>query len=93
MLSYVHLSLQPAIDDLFEKNRDSASPEIVSKIGGMRAQRKRFASVCLFLVLITVMLGMQVWVPFPLWLSIFLTLVIALFTWRAYTSEMVYGWF
>ena len=93
MLSYVHFNLQPSIDALFAKKSDPIPPEVLSQIGTMRAQRKRFASVCLFLVLITVMLGMQVWVPFPLWLTITLTLVIALFTWRAYASEMAYGWF
>jgi len=92
MLSYVHFSLQPQIDALFAKNSDSIPPDVASQIGTMRAQRKRFASVCLFLVLNTVMLGMQVWVPFPLWLTITLIFVIAVFTWRTYTSEMAYGW-
>lgn len=93
MLSYVYLRLQPKIDDLFELNGETKPPEVVSRIGELRGQRKRFASVCLFLVLLTVMLGMQVWVPFPIWLTLSLTLVIALFTWRANVSEMVYGWF
>jgi hypothetical protein len=93
MLSYVYFNMQPQIDALFAINGDSIPPEVVSQIGALRAQRKRFASVCLFLVLITVMLGVQVWIPFPLWLTITLTLVIALFTWRASTSEMAYGWF
>ena len=93
MLSYVHFSLQPRINAQFALNGESITPEIAVTIGTMRAQRKRFASVCLFLVLTTVMLGMQVWVPFPLWLTILLVGLIAAFTWRANTSEMAYGWF
>lgn len=93
MLSYVHIYLQPRINALFPQNGESITPEIAAQINTMRAQRKRFASICLFLVLTTVMLGMQVWVPFPLWLTILLVGLIALFTWRANTSEMSFGWF
>lgn len=93
MLSYVHFYLQPRINAKFALNSETISPEIATLIGTMRAKRKRFASVCLFLVLTTVMLGMQVWVPFPLWLTILLVGLIAAFTWRANTSEMSYGWF
>ena len=93
MLSYVHFFLQPRINAQFALNSESITPEIATLIGTMRAQRKRFASVCLFLVLTTMMLGMQVWVPFPLWLTILLVGLIAAFTWRANTSEMSYGWF
>ena len=93
MLSYVHFYLQPRINEQFALNNETISPETAALIGTMRTQRKRFASVCLFLVLTTVMLGMQVWVPFPLWLTILLVGLIAAFTWRAYNSEMSYGWF
>jgi hypothetical protein len=93
MLSYVHFYLQPRINAQFALNSESITPEIATLIGTMRAKRKRFASVCLFLVLTTMMLGMQVWVPFPLWLTILLVGLIAAFTWRANTSEMSYGWF
>jgi hypothetical protein len=43
-------------------------------------------------VLTITMLGMQVWVSFPLWLSVLLVAAIAVFTWRAYTSVMPFGW-
>jgi hypothetical protein len=92
MLSYVHFYLQPRINAQFSLSSESISPEIATLIGAMRTQRKRFASVCLFFVLTTVMLGVQVWVPFPLWLTLSLLVLIAGFTWRAYTSQMSYGW-
>jgi hypothetical protein len=46
----------------------------------------------MFLAFTSAMLGMQVWVAFPLWLTAILLIAIALFTWRAYQSEIPYGW-
>ncbi len=92
LLSYVHFSLQPKIDQLFAQATMPIPEEIAAQIGPLRARRKLMASVCMFIVLITVMLGMQVWTPFPVWLTAVLTAVIFLFTYRAYTSEIPYGW-
>ncbi len=93
LLSYVHVSLQPRIDALFAQAGGSpASPELAKQIGSLRLRRKKLATACLFVVLFLVMLGVQVWYPFPLWLSVVLTVVIGLFTWRAYTSVTPYGW-
>ncbi|MCH7586693.1 MAG: hypothetical protein IIC78_01455 [Chloroflexi bacterium] len=54
--------------------------------------RKRVASICMFLVLIIVMFGVQAWVAFPIWLTGILDLMIGFFTWRVYSSETPYGW-
>ncbi len=93
MLSYVHLSLQPRIDALFAQAGGSPVPaEIAKSIGALRLLRKRMASVCMFVVLTVSMLGVQVWTPFPLWLTFVLVVAIAAFTWRAYNSVTPYGW-
>ncbi|MEE8389568.1 MAG: hypothetical protein V3S14_02065 [Anaerolineae bacterium] len=93
LLSYVHLSLQPRIDALFAQAGGNLVPaEIAPSINALRLQRKRMASICMFIVLTVAMLGMQVWVPFPLWLTVVLVVAIAAFTWRAYTSTTPYGW-
>lgn len=93
LLSYVHVSLQPRIDALFAQAGGApATPELAKQIGPLRIQRKRLATVCLFVVLLSAMLGVQVWAPFPLWLTIVLTAVIGLFTWRSYSSVTPYGW-
>jgi hypothetical protein len=92
MLSYVHVNMQPRIDALFAKAEPPILGDLAAEIGALRARRKRFASVCLFVVLMSAMLGMQVWMPFPLWLTAVLTVAIGLFTWRAYSSEIPYGW-
>jgi hypothetical protein len=93
LLTYVHLSLQPRIDALFAQTGGSpASPELAKQIGPLRIMRKRLATVCLFVVLCSVMLGVQVWAPFSIWLTLLLTAAIGLFTWRAYSSVTPYGW-
>jgi hypothetical protein len=93
MLSYVHLSMQPRIDALFAQAGGNPVPEeIASSIGALRLRRKRMASVCMFVVLTVSMLGVQVWTPFPLWLTVVLVTAIAVFTWRAYNSVTPYGW-
>ncbi len=93
LLAYVHISLQPRLDSLFAKARgNSVAPDMAPQITALRGRRKRLASICLFAVLLMAMLGVQVWVAFPLWLTGALTAAIAAFTWRAYSSQMVYGW-
>jgi hypothetical protein len=92
LLSYVHFSLQPKIDALFAQASNPIPSDIASRIGALRLRRKRMASICMFVVLTAAMLGMQVWISFPLGLTVLLVGAIAVFTWRTYTSEMPYGW-
>lgn len=94
ILLYVYDSLQPEIDGLFAQAGGlPASPELAQQINALRLRRKRLATVCLFVVLLSAMLGVQVWAAFPLGLSAALTAFIALFTWRAYSTTTPYGWF
>jgi len=89
----VHVSLQPRIDALFaEAGGSPASADLAKQIGQLRLRRKRLATVCLFVVLLSAMLGVQVGAPFPIRLTLLLTAVLGLFTWRAYTSTTPYGW-
>jgi hypothetical protein len=93
LLTYVHVSLQPRIDALFaQAGGVPATPELAKQIGPLRIQRKRLATICLFVVLLSAMFGVQVWAPFPFWLTLVLTAVIGLFTWRSYSSVTPYGW-
>lgn len=93
LLAYVHLSLQPRIDALFAQTGGTpASPELAKQIGPLRILRKRLATACLFVVLFSAMLGVQVWALFPIWLTLLLTAAVGLFTWRAYSSVTPYGW-
>jgi len=92
LLSYVHLSLQPQIDALFAQAGSPVSADLAPRIGALRQRRKRLASICMFVVFTDAMLGVQVWAPFPLWLTVLLVMAIAAFTWRTYQSETPYGW-
>jgi hypothetical protein len=92
LLSYVHFSLQPRIDALFAQAGGPVPADLAPRIGALRLRRKRMASICMFVVLTISMLGVQVWAPFPLWLTVLLVAAIAVFTWRAYQSETPYGW-
>lgn len=93
LLSYVHFGLQPEINRLFAGASGTPIPkETTAEIQTLRLRRKRLSSICLFSVLSVTMLGVQVWVAFPLWLTAALILAIAAFTWRAYSSVIPYGW-
>jgi hypothetical protein len=92
LLSYVHRNLQPQIDALFAQAGSPVSADIASRLAPLRLRRKRLASVCMFVVLTISMLGLQVWSPFPVWLTALLVIAIAAFTWRTYQSETRYGW-
>lgn len=95
LLSFVHFVVQPKIDSLFAQAKGSVPipADIASQIAKFRIRRKRMASVCMFVVLVIVMLGTQVYAIFPLWLTAVLILVIAVFTWRSYKSTTPLGWF
>ena len=96
LLLYVHLIIQPKIDALFAE-ANPVPDENVPRISALRLLRKRFATVCMFVVLTEAIMGVQVIRHFPLWnglplLTIFLLLAITAFTYRAYHSVTPYGW-
>ena len=92
LLLHVHFTLQPKIDELLGQSTSPIEGEAASKIGSLRGRRKRMASICMFVVLTIAMLGVQVYSQFPLWLTLGLLALIALFTWRTYKTQMPYGW-
>lgn len=92
LLSYVHFSLQPQIDALFAQANSPVPADVAPRLGALRLHRKRMASICMFVVLTVSMLGVQVWAPFALWLTVLLVIAIAVFTWWAYKSVTPYGW-
>jgi hypothetical protein len=92
-LSYVHLRLQPSLDRLFlQSHAGMIPPETAARIQALRLHRKRLASLCLFSVLTAALLGVQVWLAFPLWLTLLLIAAIAGFVRRAYATLIPYGW-
>lgn len=91
ILSFVHFRLQPALDRAFAAG-GPVTGERAAEIQNLRRRRKRLASVCLFSVLTLVMLGVQVWAPFPPALTAVFLAAIAAFTWRAFETVTPYGW-
>jgi hypothetical protein len=93
LLSVVTFSLQPRIDGLLAQVTGDAIPqEIAAQLGPIRLRRKRLAATCLFLVITTVLLGLQVFSLFGAPLNGLLLLLAATFAWRVYSSPIPYGW-
>lgn len=94
LLSYVHFSLQPKIDSHFKNiSADSIVPDnFLASVKPFRVLRKRLATVCLFLVLTTIILGMQVYVPFGFTLNAILISLAVLFAWRVNKTLILFGW-
>jgi hypothetical protein len=95
LLSYVHLRLQPSIEALLAKvSPDAAAPEdLAARLKPYRVLRKRLATLCLFLVLVTIILGMQVYGRYNPVLTIVLIASAGLFVWRANKALVRFGWF
>ena len=94
LLSYVHFSLQPKIDSFFKNlTPESNVPDnFLASVKPYRVLRKRLATVCLFIVLTTIILGMQVYTPFSVWLNIILIGFAGLFAWRVNKTLVLFGW-
>jgi len=91
--NYAYFSLQRPINRLLAQvNADPVSEAIAAQIRPLRVRRKKLASFCLFLVLVTILMGLQVYVRFNPVLTGVLIAVIVLFAWRAYKSRVPYGW-
>ena len=94
LLSYVHFSLQPKIESFFKDiTADTKVPDnFLPSVKPFRILRKRLATVCLFLVLTTIILGMQVYTPFSLILNLILIGLAGLFAWRVNKTLILFGW-
>lgn len=94
LLSYVHFSLQPKIEaHMAELNPDTPAPEnFAAQLKPYRVSRKRLATFCLFIVITTIILGMQVYGAFTLPLNFALIIMAALFAWRANKTLLRFGW-
>jgi uncharacterized membrane protein len=94
LLSYVHFSLQPKIESFFKDiTTETKVPDnFLTSVKPFRVLRKRLATVCLFLVLTTIILGIQVYAPFTLILNLMLIGLAGLFAWRVNKTLILFGW-
>ena|ERR1051326_3537346 len=94
LLSFVHFSLQPKIDSFFKDitPETQVPADFMAQVKPYRVLRKRLATICLFLVLTTIILGMQVYSPFSLWLNVLLIGLAGLFSLRVNKTLVLFGW-
>jgi hypothetical protein len=94
LLSFVHFRLQPQIEEhMATVGPDNPAPEdFAAVLRPPRALRKRLATFCLFLVIVTIILGLQVYEPFNPLLTVGLIALAGLFTWRASSTLIRFGW-
>lgn len=93
LLSVVHFGIQPAIEKLLSQVKGDEIPkEIAERIAPLRINRKRLAALCLFIVIIIVLLGLQVFAKFGFPLTALLIVLAALFSWRVYRTPIRFGW-
>jgi hypothetical protein len=94
LLSYVHLGLQPKIEALLaDVGPEAAAPEgLAPQLKPYRVRRKRLATLCLFLVIVTIVLGMQVYRSFSPGLTVALIALAGLFASRANRTLVRFGW-
>ena len=94
LLSVVHLRLQPKIEALMATiGPDSEIPEdFALQLKPYRVRRKQMATFCLFLVLTTIILGVQVYESYNPLLTVCLVAAAGLFAWRVNRSLLKFGW-
>lgn len=94
LLSYVHLSLQPRIEALMATvGPDGVVPDdFGAQLKPYRVRRKQVATFCLFLVITTIILGLQVYGSFSMVLTLTLISLAALFAWRVNRTLLLFGW-
>ena len=90
LLSYVVFFVQPKIDNLFIELKKGS--DVGSKINGLRLKRKKFAATCLFILLTIIIFAVQIKEPLSLLINIVSLVLVALFSYRVYKSNIPYGW-
>lgn len=94
LLSFVHFKLQPKIESFMDEiGPDVAIPDgFAAKLKPFRVKRKQLATFCLFLVITSIILGLQVYNTFHPALTIGLIALAALFSWKANKTVIRFGW-
>lgn len=93
LLSIIHFGIQPRIEKLFNQVKgDPVLQEIAAQIKPLRLLRKRLAATCLFLMITTVLLGLQVFSPFLLPANLLMLVLAGLFSARAFQKPLRLGW-
>jgi hypothetical protein len=93
LLSIVHLSIQPAIESLLSRVKGDSIPDDIAKgVGPLRSRRKKLATFCLFIVIVTVLLGLQTYGWYGLPANLIIIILAAVFSYRVYRTPVRFGW-
>src|SRR4030043_1458034 len=94
LLSYVHFKLQPKIEKILANHGpDAPLPDsLFSVLKTYRAQRKRLATFCLFIVITIIILGLAGCRSFRQVLIVALIGLAGLFAWRVSKTLIRFGW-
>jgi hypothetical protein len=93
LLSVVHFQIQPTIEAILAKVQGNEIPEAITKqIAPIRLRRTRLATVCLFIVITIVLLGLQITSRFGPLATAILIVIAGLFSWRVYRTGVRIGW-
>lgn len=94
LLSYVHYGLQPRIEAILAdvKPEGPIPEDLGARLKPHRVMRKRLATFCLFLVIVTIILGLQVYGRFGAGFTAALIGLAALFAWRVNKTLIRFGW-
>jgi hypothetical protein len=94
LLSVVHFRLQPAIERLLaDVTAESTDTEdLPAQLKPYRVARKRLATLCLFLVMTAIILGLQVYSRFSSALTVILIALAGLFAFRVNKTLVRFGW-
>jgi hypothetical protein len=94
MLSYVHFKLQPRIESfLAGLDVDSEVPDdLVGQLKPYRVRRKKMATLCLFLVITVIILGLQIYSTFSPFLNVVLIGLAGLFSMKVNKTLNRFGW-
>jgi uncharacterized membrane protein len=94
MLSYVHFKLQPKIESYFsDLDAGSKVPDnLVSQLKPYRVRRKKMATICLFLVITVIILGLQIYEAFSPILNFILIGLAGLFSLKVNKTLIRFGW-
>jgi hypothetical protein len=94
LLANIHFSLQPRIESLMEQVKpDVPVPQgLGPQIAALRSRRKKFAGICLFLVLTALIMGLRATFYYNIYLAVALIIVAAIYAWRVYRKPVPLGW-
>ena len=93
LLSIVHFGIQSKIERLFGKVQGDPIPaQTASEVKRLRLYRKRFAAVCLFILMVIVLVSLQIFDRYPLFANVIILALAGLFSVRAFKNPLRLGW-